>query len=58
MLTHDNKVFSFGENEKGQLGHGHVNSIKQPQQIQYFSRISEQIKEIECGYKHALVRTN
>jgi E3 ubiquitin-protein ligase HERC2 len=50
-LTADGKVFSWGDGEYGQLGHGTNQSYDRPKMIEYFH--GKHIKDIACGSGHS-----
>lgn len=50
-LTSDGKLFSFGENESGQLGLGHDESCVHPTLIESLKDVK--ISQISCGSEHA-----
>ena len=56
-LTSDNKLFSWGKNDHGQLGIGCVIKYRnyEPQLIQYFG--DKKIVQVCCGERHSLVLT-
>ena len=59
-LTEKSEVFSFGDNQYGQLGHGNNFQYKYPKQIQFLKHI-EALKDIdfvECGSCYAICKTN
>ena len=57
-LTSDNKLFSWGINDHGQLGFGHFPDFKtfSPQLIEYFN--NKNIVQVCCGYYHSSVLTS
>ena len=56
-LTSDNKVFSWGMNDHGQLGIGCAKSDKyyEPQLVEFFN--DKKIVQVCCGERHSLVLT-
>ena len=57
-LTSDNKLFSWGKNDLGQLGIGQLNKHKifKPQLIDYFN--NKTIVQVCCGYYNSAVLTS
>src|SRR5689334_21499145 len=56
ILSEDNKLYSLGENIKGQLGLGHNNNnVKSTQFIESFK--NKKVKNFACGKSHSLVLT-
>ncbi|CAK8689418.1 unnamed protein product [Clavelina lepadiformis] len=57
-LTTDGKVFSWGIGSRGQLGHGHTNTVEAPQLVETLDGVT--IQHISCGGWHsvALAETN
>eukprot|EP00347_Sterkiella_histriomuscorum_P015743 403355850 len=51
-LTNNGKVFSFGFNVKGQLGHGDQTSINSPKQVEALSR--KFVTAVGCSYYHTI----
>ena len=54
-MTKNGEVYSFGENESGQLGLGHNDEQEKPTFIETFKGIK--INKISCGMAHAGVVT-
>jgi alpha-tubulin suppressor-like RCC1 family protein len=58
-LDDQGRVYSWGgggsSKNKGQLGHGNMKDISQPEEIKFFSSI--QVKHIACGDYHTMVMT-
>ena len=56
-LTSDNKLFSWGMNNHGQLGIGCVEKYRyyEPQFIEFFNNVK--IVQVCCGERHSLVLT-
>jgi alpha-tubulin suppressor-like RCC1 family protein len=48
----ENKVFSWGKNEYGQLGHGDTKDRNIPTKFDFFD--GKKIIQISCGYFHCL----
>ena len=54
-LDIDRRVYSWGLNQRGQCGQGHVLPINEPKIIEYIQEFV--IDCIDCGYKHSYVKT-
>ncbi|XP_065220289.1 RCC1 and BTB domain-containing protein 2-like isoform X2 [Planococcus citri] len=54
VLTSKGTVFSWGENEKGQLGVGYINEISTP--IVISTLASKKVIDVACGSTHAIAR--
>ena len=52
-VSEDHEVFSFGENNRGQLGLGNVQSFYSPQKL---SSLND-VHFVECGYYYAICKT-
>jgi hypothetical protein len=48
----DKKVFSWGVNDEGQLGHGDKNNKNTPTKVDFFN--GKNILQISSGFKHCL----
>ena len=57
-LTSDNKIFSWGKNDNGQLGNGHSSAFKtsKPELIEYFN--DKNIIKVCCNGCHSSVLTS
>ncbi|KAK3907967.1 E3 ubiquitin-protein ligase HERC2 [Frankliniella fusca] len=55
-LTQDGKVFSWGQGEDGELGHGNRLSLDRPRLIEAFR--SKRIRDIACGSAHSAAITS
>lgn len=55
LIDNDNKVYSFGDNEEGQLGLGHKKPKIQPQLIN--SLLDYDILTVACGAEHTIFLT-
>ncbi|XP_029434439.1 protein RCC2 isoform X1 [Rhinatrema bivittatum] len=55
LITADGKLWSWGRNEKGQLGHGDAKRVDAPKPIESLS--SEVFVSAACGRNHTLVLT-
>jgi alpha-tubulin suppressor-like RCC1 family protein len=51
-LISENKVFSWGKNEFGKLGHGDTKDRNTPTQVNFFD--GKKMIQISCGYCHCL----
>ncbi|KAF6371812.1 HECT and RLD domain containing E3 ubiquitin protein ligase family member 6 [Rhinolophus ferrumequinum] len=51
VLTQDGKVFTFGDNSYGQLGHSPTSEKRVPQHVE---RIEGLVSQIDCGSFHTL----
>ncbi|CAK8689417.1 unnamed protein product [Clavelina lepadiformis] len=51
-LTTDGKVFSWGIGSRGQLGHGHTNTVEAPQLVETLDGVT--IQHISCGGWHSV----
>lgn len=56
-VTTNGLLFSYGENEKGQLGQGDYKRREIFTLIESFKDIGEKTVEVSCGHKHAISRT-
>jgi alpha-tubulin suppressor-like RCC1 family protein len=54
-LSHEGKIYSWGDNECGQLGDGNGNCCKEPEFNVFLE--NEKIVDIKCGSYHSLVLT-
>lgn len=52
-LQSTGKIFSWGDNQFGQLGHGDLRSRKLPTQLQSLKR--KQVSEVQLGHKFCLM---
>ncbi|XP_073987726.1 E3 ubiquitin-protein ligase HERC2 isoform X1 [Rhodnius prolixus] len=55
-LTIDGKVFSWGEGNEGNLGHGNTQSLEKPRMIEALK--SKKIRDIACGSSHSAAITS
>ncbi|GFY57540.1 x-linked retinitis pigmentosa GTPase regulator [Trichonephila inaurata madagascariensis] len=55
ILTASGRLFTFGSNEWGQLGHGHTKTISKPSFVKALK--GERVTVIACGRSHTLVAT-
>ncbi|XP_038015971.1 protein RCC2 isoform X1 [Motacilla alba alba] len=55
LITAEGKLWSWGRNEKGQLGHGDTKRVEAPRPIEALS--SEAIVAAACGRNHTLALT-
>ncbi|CAL1273910.1 unnamed protein product [Larinioides sclopetarius] len=55
LLTASGRLFTFGSNEWGQLGHGHTRGISKPTFVKALK--GERVTVIACGRSHTLVAT-
>ncbi|XP_026277054.2 E3 ubiquitin-protein ligase HERC2 [Frankliniella occidentalis] len=55
-LTQDGKVFSWGQGEDGELGHGTRATLDRPRLIEAFR--SKRIRDIACGSAHSAAITS
>ncbi|CAH0489393.1 unnamed protein product [Peronospora farinosa] len=54
-ITSDGEVYSFGNNDYGQLGQGHVRSTKVPNRVKTsLGGSDEKIVAVSCGYYHTV----
>ena len=53
-LTSDGRCFSWGRNETGELGHGHVTNVYLPKEVPSLPE-GEVIIGGACGARHSLV---
>jgi RCC1 and BTB domain-containing protein len=51
-LTNNGKVYTFGFNVKGQLGHGDQNSLSIPKMVESLSR--KFVTTVGCSYYHTV----
>ena len=58
FLSDQGHVYSFGKNEFGQLGLGHMENIAEPHLIKDFKNKNVKIVEISAGHKHFIAKTN
>jgi alpha-tubulin suppressor-like RCC1 family protein len=55
-LTKKGKVFSWGSNDCGQLGHGDTEDRRVPTKVESLDELV--ITKISCGYKHTAALTD
>ncbi|XP_071041635.1 X-linked retinitis pigmentosa GTPase regulator isoform X7 [Parasteatoda tepidariorum] len=55
ILTASGRLFTFGSNEWGQLGHGHTKTLEKPSFVKALK--GERATVIACGRSHTLVAT-
>ncbi|GIY76787.1 x-linked retinitis pigmentosa GTPase regulator [Caerostris darwini] len=55
ILTASGRLFTFGSNEWGQLGHGHTKTIMKPSFVKALK--GERVTVVACGRSHTLVAT-
>lgn len=55
-LTQDGKVFSWGQGEDGELGHGNRLSLDRPRPLEAFR--SKRVRDIACGSAHSAAITS
>ena len=53
----DGRLYSFGNGEAGQLGHGNLDSKFTPTAIEYNQLGEENISKIACGFVHSMALT-
>eukprot|EP01084_Bolivina_argentea_P088248 159347_1 len=56
VLMDDGHVWSFGDNDCGQLGHGDASNINTPKLIESLKQYK--IKHISCGSNHCIAISN
>jgi len=54
FIADDNKVYSVGRNDFGQLGLGNTTDQYTPVEITYFTNNNINITQIVCGYDHSI----
>ncbi|ETP35661.1 hypothetical protein F442_16275 [Phytophthora nicotianae P10297] len=57
-LTASGAVYSWGWGSMGQLGHGDLKSINEPQKIDFFEKEGHMVDYISCGGCHSAAVTN
>jgi alpha-tubulin suppressor-like RCC1 family protein len=50
-------IYAMGQNDVGQLGLGDLQARSEPCEISSLRRINEKIGQVECGFKHVVVRS-
>ena len=56
MMDYDNRIYTFGDNQCGQIGDGKQENVNQPKEIVLFrDRI---VEEIKSGTNHVYVKCN
>lgn len=59
-LDSEGKVYSWGgggsSKNKGQLGHGNMKDISQPEEIKFFK--DKRVTKIACGDYHTMIMTS
>ena len=55
MKIGNGEVYSWGNGEYGQLGHGDCSSQKLPKLIDFFIEHKKNAKSISCGHKFSIV---
>jgi alpha-tubulin suppressor-like RCC1 family protein len=55
LVSNQGNVFSFGDNEHGELGLGHFNETINPELVKSLKNFK--ISQISCGFKHVICRT-
>jgi alpha-tubulin suppressor-like RCC1 family protein len=53
LATESGKVFSWGDGQQGQLGHGTNTNIYLPREIEYFIEEKEKITDVAAGASHS-----
>ncbi|XP_054724760.1 X-linked retinitis pigmentosa GTPase regulator-like [Uloborus diversus] len=56
ILTASGRLFTFGNNEWGQLGHGHTTTVTKPSCVKALK--GERATVVACGRSHTLVATD
>ncbi|KFM74797.1 X-linked retinitis pigmentosa GTPase regulator, partial [Stegodyphus mimosarum] len=56
LLTASGRLFTFGNNEWGQLGHGHTKTVTKPSFVKVLK--GERATVVACGRSHTLVATD
>jgi alpha-tubulin suppressor-like RCC1 family protein len=57
-LASDGRLFSWGQNENGQLGLGDNRQRQSPREIYTFPSTSKVVKDVTCGHTHTLAVTS
>ena len=57
VLSSQDRIFAFGQNNRGQLGLGHANPVDRPTQVQLPLEEDEAIQNVAAGYSHTIVLT-
>jgi alpha-tubulin suppressor-like RCC1 family protein len=58
FLSEQGLVYSCGQNEFGQLGHGHQQTVSHPQVVAEFKSRNEKVAELSAGHKHFVAKTS
>lgn len=56
LLGSNGNLYSFGDNDHGQLGLGHQKMKIQPELIRGFS--NQKFTQVSCGFKHVIAKTS
>lgn len=51
-VTHNNKMYSWGQGNDGQLGHGTTDDIMVPKIVMHFTQETGKFLSISCGKNH------
>lgn len=56
-LTTNGMLFSYGKNDRGQLGHGDYSDRKQFELVESLKENGEKVTEVSCGNKHVIAKS-
>jgi alpha-tubulin suppressor-like RCC1 family protein len=54
LVTRDGDAYSWGFNEKGQLGHGFFYNLDRPRRIEWFTKNGVRVVKVACGQQHTM----
>ena len=58
LLTNSGVLYSFGNNNFGQLGLGDKEKRTYPTAVKFFLDMKKRVEQISCGYKHSACKCN
>ena len=58
LLTNAGVLYSFGNNNFGQLGHGDKVQRTYPTAVKFFLDMKKKVDQISCGFKHSACKCN
>jgi len=58
LVSRSGHLFTFGQNQAGQLGHGDILARDSPTLVESLKTDGEKISSVSCGYKHVICKTS